>query len=555
MKIINRYTFFFGKRTSRRNAILISRLVFILFLLVVVNSILFNYLMHVENRDYSWVTCIYWTITNMSTLGLGDITFQSDLGRIFNVFVLLSGLAFIIALVPFTFVKLFQSTERIHRELSPTIKDHVILTHYDHVTQALIRKLKQFNVPYVLLVPDLKEAVELTDKGLNIVSGELDDLETYKKIQVNQSVGVVLTGNHFINTSATYAIRQVSSKIPIVSTADSDSAEEVLLSSGATNVIKLGEMMGGSLARRITAGDALAHDIGFFDKLKIAEATVKGTPLANKTLKESKLREVAGVSVVGIWNEGKFSLAKADTKISNRSVLVLAGSQEQIDMYNEIFCIYNAASGPVLVIGGGKVGSAVGKTLEERELDYKIIEKDVKLVISEKYITGDASDKELLLRSGLMTSPAVAITTDDDSMNIFLTTLIRKFRPDIQIISRGKLDRTVELLYGAGCDFVMSYASMGANSIFNLLQKGNILMIAEGVDIFRVDVPRKLSGKTISESSVREKSGCSIVALALKDDIKINPDPSMLIEEGQSIILIGNVEAETKFFNQFIEKD
>jgi len=320
-------------------------------------------------------------------------------------------------------------------------------------------------------------------------------------------------------------------------------------------VIKLGEMMGGSLARRITAGDALAHDIGFFDKLKIAEATVKGTPLANKTLKESKLREVAGVSVVGIWNEGKFSLAKADTKISNRSVLVLAGSQEQIDMYNEIFCIYNAASGPVLVIGGGKVGSAVGKTLEERELDYKIIEKDVKLVISEKYITGDASDKELLLRSGLMTSPAVAITTDDDSMNIFLTTLIRKFRPDIQIISRGKLDRTVELLYGAGCDFVMSYASMGANSIFNLLQKGNILMIAEGVDIFRVDVPRKLSGKTISESSVREKSGCSIVALALKDDIKINPDPSMLIEEGQSIILIGNVEAETKFFNQFIEKD
>lgn len=510
--------------------------------------------MHVENRDYSWVTCIYWTITNMSTLGLGDITFQSDLGRIFNVFVLLSGLAFIIALVPFTFVKLFQSTERIHRELSPTIKDHVILTHYDHVTQALIRKLKQFNVPYVLLVPDLKEAVELTDKGLNIVLGELDDLETYKKIQVNQSVGVVLTGNHFINTSATYAIRQVSSKIPIVSTADSDSAEEVLLSSGATNVIKLGEMMGGSLARRITAGDALAHDIGFFDKLKIAEATVKGTPLANKTLRESKLREVAGVSVVGIWNEGKFSLAKADTKISNRSVLVLAGSQEQIDMYNEIFCIYNAASGPVLVIGGGKVGSAVGKTLEERELDYKIIEKDVKLVISEKYITGDASDKELLLRSGLMTSPAVAITTDDDSMNIFLTTLIRKFRPDIQIISRGKLDRTVELLYEAGCDFVMSYASMGANSIFNLLQKGNILMIAEGVDVFKVDVPRSLAGLTIRESSVREKSGCSIVALASDVSIKINPNPSTLIEEGQSIILIGNFDAETKFFEQFVDR-
>jgi len=554
VKIFERRTFFLGKRTSRRNAILISRLVFVLLFLLAGNSVLFRYLMNLENRDYSWITCFYWTATNMSTLGLGDITFQSDPGRLFNVYVAVSGLAFILILVPFTFIKLFQSTERIHRELPRNIKDHVILTNYDHVSQTLIRKLKQFKVPYVLLIPDLKEAGELIDKGLNVVSADLDDGETYKKVQINQSAGVVLTGNHFVNTSATYAIRQVTKEIAIVSTADSDSAEEVLLSSGATNVIKLGEMMGKSLARRITAGDALAHDIEFFDKLKIAEATVKGTPLANKTLRESNLRELAGVSVVGIWNEGKFSLAKADTKILERSVLVLAGSPEQIDMYNEMFCIYNVASGPVLVIGGGKVGRAVGKILEEREIDFKLIEKEASLAVSDKYITGDASDKELLLRSGLMTSPAVAITTEDDNMNIFLTTLIRKFRPDIQIISRGKLDRTVELLYGAGCDFVMSYASMGANSIFNLLKKGNILMIAEGVDVFKVDVPRTLAGLTIRESSVREKSGCSIVALASDDDIKINPNPSTLIEEGQSIILIGNFDAETKFFSEFMEK-
>lgn len=554
MKIFDRHTFLLGKRTSRRNAILISRLVLVLLLLIIGNSILFNYLMGLENRSYSKITALYWTITNMSTLGLGDITFQSDLGKLLNIFVNISGLTFILVLVPYTFVKLFQSTERIHRELPRTIKDHVILTNYDHVSQALIRKLKQFNVPYVLLVPDIKEASELTDKGLNVVSGELDDLETYKKVQVNHSAGVVLTGNHFINTSTTYAVRRASPETQVVSTADSDSGEEVLISSGATIVIKLSEMMGKSLARRITAGDALAHDIEFFDKLKIAEATVKGTPLANKTLRESKIRELAGVSVVGIWNDGKFSLAKADTKVFERSVLVLAGSPEQIDMYNEMFCIYNVSSGPVLVVGGGKVGRALGKTLEERDIEYKLIEKNKKLADSEKYIIGDASDKELLLRSGLMTSPAVAITTEDDNMNIFLTTLIRKFRPDIQIISRGKLDRTVELLYRAGCDFVMSYASMGANSIFNLLKKGNILMIAEGVDVFRVEVPDKLAGKTIRESSVREKSGCSIVALVSDDAININPHPSIVIQKGASIILIGNFEAETKFFKQFVEK-
>ena len=80
-------------------------------------------------------------------------------------------------------------------------------------------------------------------------------------------------------------------------------------------------------------------------------------------------------------------------------------------------------------------------------------------------------------------------------------------------------------------------------------------MIAEGVDVFRVDVPYKLAGKMISESNVREKSGCSIIAIGSDEDIKINPDPSVKIEDGQSIILIGTVEAEKKFFDQFIDKN
>lgn len=509
--------------------------------------------MSLENRDYSWITSIYWTVTNMSTLGLGDITFEGDIGRLFNIFVSLSGLVFILVLVPFTFVQLFQSTERVHRDLSKAIRDHVILTHYDNVSQALIKKLAQFNVPYFLLVPDINKAAELTDLGLKIVKGNLDDRETYRKTQIENALGVVHSGNHFVNTAATYAVRSASSKVQIISTADSDSAESVLLSAGATNVIKLSDMMGRALGRRITAGDALAHDIGFFDKLKIAEATVKGTPLINKMLKETKLRELAGVAVVGIWNEGEFSLATADTKISNRSVLVLAGSQEQIDMYNEIFCIYNVAEGPILIIGGGKVGGVLAKTLEERELDYKIIEKDMTLAISSKYKIGDATEDKILLDAGLMSAPAAAITTADDSLNIFITTLIRKLKPDIQIISRASRDRTVELLYEAGCDFVMSYSSMGANSIFNLLKKGNVLMVAEGVDILHVEAPQRLHGKTIKESLVREKSGCSIVALDTNNDIVINPVPTTIIKKGDSIILIGTVEAEVEFFKIFAD--
>ena len=552
MKIINYNKYQKHKRTSRRNSILITRLAVVLSLLVAGNSIIFHYLMMSENRDYSWITSFYWTATNMSTLGLGDITFQSDIGRLFNIFVSTSGLAYILIFVPFTFLKLFQSTERIHRELTGKIRDHVILTEFDHVTQSLIRILEQYNVPYVLLIPNLTEALELMDKGFNVVFGDLDDEETYKKVQIEHSAGAVLTSNHFVNTTATYAIRNVSQYLPIISTADSESAAEVLLNSGSSNVVRLNDMMGKLLARRITAGDALAHEVGSFENLKIAEASVKGTPLVNKTLRETGLRELAGVSVVGIWEKGNFFVPNAGTKISEHSILVLAGSQVQIDLYNEMFCIYNLSSGQVFIIGGGEVGLSLSETLIENEIDYKIIETDPAKSTSDKIFVGDAAEKEMLINAGIMKSPAVVITTGDDNKNIFLTTLIRKLRPDIQIISRSNLDRTVEVLYRAGCDFVLSYASMGANSIFNLLKKGDILMITEGVDIFRVSVPKKLSGKKINESTVREKSGCSIIGITSGKDIKINPDPKTTMEIGQSIVLIGNVEAETKFFTEFV---
>ena len=42
-----------------------------------------------EGRSYSWITGFYWTLTTMSTLGFGDITFTSDIGKIFSVVVLL----------------------------------------------------------------------------------------------------------------------------------------------------------------------------------------------------------------------------------------------------------------------------------------------------------------------------------------------------------------------------------------------------------------------------------------------------------------------------------
>ena len=53
-------------------------------------------LMDREGRADSWPTSVYWTLTTMTTLGFGDITFESDAGRIFSIVVLLSGSVFLL---------------------------------------------------------------------------------------------------------------------------------------------------------------------------------------------------------------------------------------------------------------------------------------------------------------------------------------------------------------------------------------------------------------------------------------------------------------------------
>ena len=100
-------TYFLKPATSRRNIRLLLRFLLVLTFLVTVFSILFHVIMLFEGREHSWITGLYWTLTVMSTLGFGDITFTSDLGRIFSIVVLLSGMVFLLILLPFTFIEFF----------------------------------------------------------------------------------------------------------------------------------------------------------------------------------------------------------------------------------------------------------------------------------------------------------------------------------------------------------------------------------------------------------------------------------------------------------------
>ena len=417
---------------------------------------------------------------------------------------------------------------------------------------AVISRLIQYRSPYVVLVPELAEALRLHDMGLQVMMGELDHPDTFHKVRADQAAGVVTTASDALNTNVVFTVRDVAPTVPLIATANDPVAGDMLKLAGCSHVLHLGDMLGQSLARRILGGDAVTHVIGQFDQLLIAEATAARTPLVGTTLRQSQLREQVGVSVIGVWDRGHFAMAQPETSITPHTVLVLAGSQQQLQQYDAYFCVYNVSKTPVVIIGGGRVGRATGRALAERHMDYRIIEQlPERIQDSEKYILGNAADGEILRQAGLMDAPAVVITTHDDDVNIYLTLYCRHLRPEMQIISRATLERNVATLHRAGADFVMSYASMGANTMVNLLRRGSILMVTEGLDVFKVSVPRALVGKTLANLDLRRLIGCNVIALTAEGTMQINPDPSTPLPAHADLILIGTTEAEKRFLQRY----
>ncbi|MCU0584706.1 MAG: NAD-binding protein [Desulfobacterales bacterium] len=522
-----------NRANQKSNTRLLVRFLVLLLFFFVLYSVLFHFLMGYEGREHTWITGFYWTLTVMSTLGFGDITFASDLGRLFSILVLLTGVVFLLIMLPFTFIQFFyapwleaQNKARAPRAVPDAMAGHVILTHFDAVAANLVDKLNQYNIPNVILISDLQEALGLYEMGLRVAVGELDDPETYNRLRVQHAALVVVMNDDVASTNIIFTIREVSDAVTTVTNADHEDSLDILQLAGSTHTFQFTKMLGQALARRVMGLSMKANVIGRFDELLIAEAPAMRTPLQGKTLAESRLRERTGVNVVGVWEQGRFRLPGPQTRIGAATVLVLAGSGEQLDRYDKLVGPgeqLNEAKGPVLVLGGGRVGLSVARTLKRMGIDYRVVEKKAALAQSDEYvIQGSAADLDVLVQAGINDTPSIIITTHDDDLNIYLTIYCRRLRPDVQIISRASLDRNINTLHRAGANLVMSFASLCTATIMNLLNPEKLLVVSEGLNIFRSLLNRALAGKPLHDLRIREETGCSIIAIKRNERMMIN---------------------------------
>lgn len=561
MKLVStQLSYFFSDKQVQRNVRALLKYVAFILVVVVVFAELFHLIMlHVEGETHSWITGLYWTLTVMSTLGFGDITFHSDLGRIFSMVVLISGIVLLLIVLPFAFIRFFyapwleaQIRLRAPREVPEKTEGHVIICDYDTIAPGLIERLKQDNIPYFLLEPDPTVASNRYLDGASVILGEVDSKETYDALQLGKARLVLANREDTVNTNITLTVREAAPDVTVVATARRQDSVDVLELSGANHVLSLKKWLGEQLANRVNTSHSEAHVIGHYKDLFIAELPLYRTPLAERTIRETKLREATGVNIIGVWDRGRLHPARPDLQLSNSSVLVVMGNEDQLEELNGLFFIYGFNPNPILIVGGGTVGSAAAKALKQLDIPVHVVEQDAVLCdriasTCQRVFPGNAADYDLLKQAGVLEAPSVLLTTNDDAMNIYLTAYCRRLNPDLRIVSRITHERNLEAIHRAGADFVLSYASLGVEAVYSILKGRELIVLGEGVDVFSLPLPQSLYNKTLAETGIGARTGLNVIAIQHNDDVQTNPSASTVLTPGSELLMLGSTQQRQEF--------
>lgn len=539
----------------RRNVRALLRLIAMVMAIVAAYSVIFHLIMIYEGQRHSWLTGVYWTLTVMSTLGFGDITFHSDLGRVFSIVVLLSGIVLLLIVLPFAFIRHFYAPwleEKIRitapREVPSNTRDHVIFCCYTELARAMVERLRIQEIPYVIVEPNPGRAAALHAHGTSVISGERDSVETYTHAKVGSARLVVANVDDPTNTNIILTVRERAPDVRIAAIAEDKDAVDILEASGATQVVPLKHRLGQQLVARVRAGQPGAHLVGKFKGLGIAELPARDADLVGATIRESRLRERTGVSIVAYWERGRMLPARPTSVLSQQSVLVVVGTMEQLEAL--------AASlpggapdreRPVLVIGGGRVGRAALRALRRRGLRSVVIEADAALAprlapLADQVVIGDAVNIEVMQEAGIDDVGNVVISTHDDAMNIYLAIYCRKLSPEGRIISRVVRERNVEAIHRAGADFVLSEVGLGVRALLALLYDRELVVIGEQVDVFAVPVPRRLAGRTLAESGIGAATGLTVIGIEAGGEALEVPTAATKLEAGTVLHLLGTTE-------------
>lgn len=292
----------------------LAAVVFLVFTLLGLGTVGFHII-----EGWSWFDSFYGTLMTVSTIGADPVNKLSQAGRIFNVGLIVLGVAVVgFAIGTFTQAMIqfeldtFVGRRRMEKEISK-LRDHIIICGTGRVGRRVATELAQRNLPILLIDKDPARAQWAQERNFPVIIGDASDEAVLREARIGFAKGLASAVNSDANNIyIVLTARGLAPGIPIVARASDDSAESKLVKAGATTVISPYAYAGQRIARLLTK-PTVQHFIDLASSsmaggklnLQIEEMHVSnGSKLTGMTLGDADIRHRLGVIILAIRRDG-----------------------------------------------------------------------------------------------------------------------------------------------------------------------------------------------------------------------------------------------------------
>lgn len=286
----------------------------------------------------------YMTIITLTTVGFEETHPLSSGGRMFTLFILVTGLGNMAYLISHfsqgVLQNMFKETmnrKKMDKKLN-TLENHYIICGFGRVGSAVAKNLIEASIPVVVIDQGHDPDVILQELDCVVVIGDASHEENLIKAGIERAKGLVsAVHSEAENVFITLTARELNPKLYILARYEENSTQKKLLHAGANRVInpyRIGSERISQMILRPTVSNILekATERGEFE-LNIEEFHVpKNSFLDQKTLIESQIRDHFNLIIIAIdHGDGDITFnPHPNQKLTFNDRLVVIGNQEGI---------------------------------------------------------------------------------------------------------------------------------------------------------------------------------------------------------------------------------
>jgi len=257
---------------------------------------------------------------------------------------------------------------------------------------------------------------------------------------------------------------------------------------------------------------------------------------------------LAGVSWLGFWFA---SITALIVELDLKDVLRRRRSMRQIAKMED----------HVIICGAGRTGRQVAQELEPVTHDYVIVERDPKRIEQVReylpdahILEGDATHDHVLLEAGILKAKGLITCLSADADNLYVCLSARDLAAKVTIVARAYEEESMDKLYRAGADQVVSPNVSSAIRMASVLLRPSVVSFVDiatrspdlklRMEQATVTARSPVVGKTLGEACIPQETGLIVIAIGKHTDSGLdfvfNPSAATRLDDGDDVIVLGD---------------